>query len=176
MEEVPVQNPRQSAGFLSLLTFSWISNLLRIGSKQPLEERHLFTIESSFQAERLVGDLEREWLAEERKSERNRTKPRLWRAMMRIIPYRDYITVGLLRIFYSITLHLLPLLVWFFLRSISTVSEISYTKTLSFVVGISAVTIAQSLGISQGTFKATMIAIKQKVGMIGLVYKKASIY
>jgi len=175
MEEVPVQNPRQSAGFLSLLTFSWISNVLKLGSKQPLEEKHLLTIETSNQAEKLVGDLEREWLAEERLCEQNRTKPRLWKALMKIIPYRNYISVGLLRIFYSITLHLLPLIMWFFLRSISTESEINYTKTLSFVVGISAVTIARSVGVNQAAFMVEMISIRLKVGMIGLVYKKASI-
>jgi len=89
MEGTPLRNPREKAGFLSLLTFSWMNNVLKLGSKQPLEEKHLFPVETSNQAERLVADLEREWLAEKRASEQNRTKPRLWRAMMRVISCRD---------------------------------------------------------------------------------------
>ena len=174
MEDARVQNPRQTAGFLSLLTFSWISNVLKLGSKQPLEEKHLFSIEASNQTEKLVGVLEREWMAEERASEQKRTKPRLWRAMMRLISYRDYIILGLLRLFYSITFNTLPLIMWFFLRSISSVSEISYGETLSYVIGMSVVSIARSVCVSQAAFKMDMEAVRLKAATIGFVYKKAS--
>ena len=166
MEDAAVQTPRQAAGFLSLLTFSWMNNVLKLDSKQPLEEKHLFPVEPVNQSEKLVGELEKEWLAEERASEQNRTKPRLWRAMMRVISYRDYIILGLLRVFYSVTLNLLPVILWFFLRSISSVS---------FVVAITVVTCARSVCINQSLFKMEVIAIRLKVAVIGLVYKKASI-
>ena len=71
MEDAAVQTPRQAAGFLSLLTFSWMNNVLELGSKQPLEEKHLFPVEPVNQSEKLVGELEKEWLAEERASEQN---------------------------------------------------------------------------------------------------------
>ena len=174
MEDTPVRNPRHEAGFLSLLTFSWINNVLRLGSKQPLEEKHLFTVETSLQAERLVADLEREWLAEERASEQNRTKPCLWRAMMRVIPCRDYVIVAFLRMLYAIAFNIFPLIVWFFLKSISTSSEISYEATLPFVIGISVVVFTITLWSNHGSFKAEIISTKLKVATIGLVYKKAS--
>ena len=166
----------RAAGFFSLLTFSWMNNVLKLGSKQPLEEKDLFPIKASNQAEKLVVDLEREWLEEERVSEQNRTKPRLWKAMMRVISFRNYITVGLLRIFFSTTLHVLPVILWFFLRSISIASEINYTTTFLFVLGISLITIARSLGVNQAMFQVETIAIRLKVATMGLVYKKASIY
>ena len=174
MDDAHGRNPREEAGFFSLLTFSWVSNVLKLGSKQPLEEKHLFTGEASYQTERLVADLEREWLAEERWSEQNRTKPRLWKAMMRVIPCRDYITIASLRFVYMISLHAFPLMIWFFLRSISTASEISYKETLAFTVGISLVAFARSLGTNHGIFKSEMITIRLKVAMIGLVYKRVS--
>ena len=76
MEGTPSRTPKEKAGFLALLTFSWMHNVLKLGRKQPLEEKHLFPVETSNQAERLVADLEGEWQAEERASEQNRTKPR----------------------------------------------------------------------------------------------------
>ncbi len=174
MEDAPVWNPREKAGFLSLLTFSWISHVLKLGSKQPLEEKHLFAVETPYKTERLVAELEREWLAEEKWSEQNRTKPCLWKAMMRVIPYIDYIAMTFLRFCYTIALNFFPLLIWFFLRNISTASEMSYKATLPFVIDISLVAIARSLCLSHGMFKAEMIATRLKAATIGLVYKKAS--
>ena len=170
MADASVQNPRETASFLSLLTFSWLNNVLKLGSKQPLEEEHLLPLEPSFQAEKLIADLEREWMAEERASEQNSTKPRLWRAMMKVISPRDYVTLGLLRVFYSLTMNILPLILWFFLRSIS--SENSYTSALPFVICISLASIARSVFVSQGVFKAERLTIKLKVALTGLVYKK----
>ena len=174
MEGTPVQNPRDQAGFLSQLTFSWINDVLKLGRKQPLEEKHLFAVGTSYQAERLVVDLEREWLAEERASEQNRTKPRLWKAMMRVIPSRDYVTVAFFRASYFIAFNLFPLIVWFFLKSISTSTEISYKSTLPFVIGISLVSFIRTLCSNHGVYKMDMISTKLKVAMTGLVYKKAS--
>ena len=174
MEGTPVRNPRDHPGFLSQLTFSWMNDVLKLGGKQPLEEKHLFAVESSCEAERLVADLEREWLAEGRASEQNRTEPRLWKAMMRAIPCRDYVTVAFLRMFYFIAFNSFPLIVWFFLKSISTSTEISYKATLPFVFGVSLVTFIRTLCANHGVFKMDMISTRLKVALTGLVYKKAS--
>jgi len=173
MDAVPIQKSKRKAGFFSLLTFSWINNVLKLGSNQPLEEEHLFPIETSNQAEKLVGNLEREWLAEERASEQNRTNPRLWRAMMRMVSYRDFVTIGLLRFCCTITLNLLPLLLWFFLRELSTALEISYKTTLPIVFGVIVNTIARSLCFNQAMFRSDIMAIRLRAAVIGLVYKKA---
>ena len=174
MDGTPLQNPREKAGFLSLLTFSWMSNVLKLGSKKPLEEKHLFEVEASDQAERLVADLEREWLAEKRASEDIRTKPRLWKAMMRVISFRDYATVVLIRIFYSLSSNSLPLLLWFFLRSISTASRASYSTTLTFVIGIALTSSVRMFCNTHWIFQVEVIAIRLKVATIGFVYKKVS--
>ncbi|KAJ7381834.1 hypothetical protein OS493_038752 [Desmophyllum pertusum] len=171
-EEAIVNTPKGKASYFSLLTFSWMSDVLKLGSKQPLEEKHLFSIETSNQAERLTRDLEREWLAEERASEQDRTKPRLWRAMVRIIPCRELMTWALLRILYSLASNFLPLIVWFFLRSISTASELSYTTTLPFVLGITLMTGLRTICNGHVVFKVEMMVIRLKVAVIGFVYKK----
>ena len=174
MEGTPLQNPREKAGFLTLLTFSWMSNVLKLGSKKPLEEQHLFEVEASDQAERLVADLEKEWLAEKRASEQNRTKPRLWKAMMRVISCRDYSTVVLIRIFYSLSSNSLPLLLWFFLRSISTASKASYSTTLALVISIALTSSVRMFCNTHWVFKVEVMAIRLKVAVIGFVYKKVS--
>ena len=172
MEGTPLRNPREKAGFLSLLTFSWINNVLKLGSKQPLEEKHLFPVETSNQAEWLAAYLEREWLAEKRASEQKRTKPRLWRAMMRVISCRDYVIVVLIRTLYSLTSNSLPLILWFFLRSISSASKASYSTTLAFVISIALTSSVRMFCNMHWIFKVEVIAIRLKVAVIGFVYKK----
>ena len=174
MEGTLVRDPKDQASFLSQLTASWINDVLKLGSKQPLEEKHLLAIGTSYQAERLAADLEREWLAEERASEQNRKKPRLWKAMMRAIPTRDYVTVAFLRIFYFLAFNLFPLIVWLFLKSISTSTEISYKSTLPIIIGIALVTFIRTVSSNHGILKMDIITTKMKVAMTGLVYKKAS--
>lgn len=93
MEEFKSKNPQSQAGFLSLVTFSWMSGILKLGYRQPLEEKHLFELDTENQAETLVRELEMEWLAEVRSCDSKRTKPRFWRAMMRTISNRDYFTI-----------------------------------------------------------------------------------
>ena len=168
--------PRDKAGFLTLLTFSWISNVLKLGNKQPLEEKHLLAVETSNQAERLVADLEREWLAERRASEQNRTKPRLWKAMMRVIPCKEYVTVVMIRIIYSVSSTSLPLILWFLLRSISTASRINYSTTLAFVIGIALTCSVRMICCSHWLYRAEVMAIRLKVAVIGFVYKKVSYF
>ena len=173
MEDASNKNPRQTAGLISLLTFSWLGDILKLGSKHPLQEKHLIPLERSFQAKDLVDFLQREWSAEVRWSQQTRTKPRLWRAMLRIIPYREYIILTLLRIFYSLSMNLLPLMVWLFLKSISSgSSEISYASCLPLVVCISVTSVARNMFGMHGVFKGEMCSIRFKVAVVGLVYKK----
>ena len=96
--------------------------------------------------------------------------------MMRVIPTRDYITVALLRFCYLITFNVLPFIIWYFLKSVTTASEISYKATMSFVVGISLAAFGRSVCTGHGIIKSEMISTRLKVATIGLVYKKASIY
>ena len=172
MEDASNKNPRKTAGFIS---FS--SDILKLGSKHPLDEKHLFPLERSFQSKDLVDFLEREWSAEVRWSQQTRTKPRLWRAMLRIIPYREYIILALLRMFYSLSMNLLPLMVWLFLKSISSgSSEISYASSLPFVVCISVTSVARYIFVTHGLFKGEMCSVRFKVAVVGLVYKKVFIF
>ena len=169
-----VQNPRETAGYMSLLTFSWINNVLKLGSKIPLEEKHLHPTETASEAERLVDALENEWMAEERKCEARRTKPCLWRVLIRIIPSRDIIIMGVLRILWSITVNIFPWFLWMFLKSIVTPSENSYASTLPFVLCLLAASIVRTLLVNQGLIKADVVGIRLKAAVISLVFKRVS--
>ena len=170
----PVQNPRETAGFLSLLTISWMDNVLKLGSKIPLEEMHLHPTETASEAEGLVKALEIEWMAEERKCELRRTKPSLWRVLIRIIPSKDIIVMGVLRILWSITMNIFPWVLWLFLKSIATPSQNSYASTLPFVLCLLLTSMVRTVLVNQGLMKADVVGIRLKAAVISLVYKRVS--
>ena len=69
-------------------------------------------------------------------------------------------------------MHALPLLIWYFLRSISTGTGISYKTSLPFVIGIFLVAMMRTAVQSKAIFKAQVLAIRLKVSVVGLIYKK----
>ena len=175
MEELSVKNPKNQAGFLSSLTFSWMTGILKLGYKKPLEEKHLFEVDSEFHAEKLVADLEMEWLAEQRSCHARKTKPRFWRAMMRTISSKAYLVIMILRILYSLCFSGMPLLIWFFLKTIaSTDSQESFLKILPLVLSFALVSMIKSFSLIHLVFKGETAAIKLKASMIGLVQKRVS--
>ena len=175
MEELSVKNPKNQAGFLSSLTFSWMTGILKLGYKKPLEEKHLFEVDSEFHAEKLVADLEMEWLAEQRSCHARKTKPRFWRAMMRTISSKAYLVIMILRILYSLCFSGMPLLIWFFLKTIaSTDSQESFLKILPLVLSFALVSMIKSFSLIHLVFKGETAAIKLKASMIGFVQKRVS--
>ncbi|KAK2548536.1 ABC transporter C family member 3 [Acropora cervicornis] len=177
MEDLSVKNPQNQAGFLSSLTFSWMTGILKLGYKQPLEEKHLFELDSEYHAEKLVADLEMEWLAEQRSCNTRKTKPRFWRAMMRTFSNKAYLVMIILRILYSLCFSGMPLLIWFFLKTIaSTGSRESFVKILPLVLSFALMPMIKSFSSIHLVFKSETAAIKLKTSMIGLAIEDVGVY
>ena len=152
-----------------------MTGILKLGYKQPLEDKHLFEVDSEYQAEKLVEDLEMEWLAEQRSCDARKTKPRLWRAMMRTIPNKAYLVFITLRILYSLCLCGMPLLIWLFLKTIASKdSRESFAKILPLVLSFALVPMIKSFSLIHVVFKGETAAIQLKASMIGLVHKRVS--
>ena len=163
---------KRKCGFVLAENFLLLNDTLKLGSKQPLDDSLLFPVGTFDKAERLMTELEREWLAEERATVHQGKKSHLWRAMMRTTSQRDYIILALLRLCDSLIFNALPFLIWYLLKSISTGSGISYKTFLPFVTGISLATITRTALLTQAYFKVGTLAIRPKFAVVGLVYKK----
>ena len=111
MADISVTNPRENAGLFSRRILSWLNDTVKLGSKQPLDDSLLFPVGTFNKADRLMTELEREWLAEERATVHRGKKSLLWRAMMRTTSQRDYIILALLRLCDSLIFNALPFLI-----------------------------------------------------------------
>lgn len=59
--------PEEEAGPVSLLLFSWVTGLLRVGHRQTLEAGDLWDVHSQDSAAKVAAVLDRQWAAQRRK-------------------------------------------------------------------------------------------------------------
>ncbi|KAK9870543.1 hypothetical protein WA026_008105 [Henosepilachna vigintioctopunctata] len=62
--------PKQNAGFLSLLTFSYLLGFLRNSKRKEIEEHDLFNVMDTFQSKKLGDDLEKQWKLQKAKKDK----------------------------------------------------------------------------------------------------------
>ena len=120
------QSPMENANIFSLLFFWWMNDTLKFGSKRPLQDEDLFPLEDELKAltEVLVNKLEIEWYKENDSCARKNKRPRLWKVMFKMFSHKKYLIFAAVKLIHSLSNVLLPVMVWFFLRSLSEGNKI----------------------------------------------------
>ena len=164
------QNPKGNANFLSLLFFCWMEKVLRLGSTKTLDSDDLFPLLPEDQSKRLVEKLSGKWADERGSSALAGRSPRLWKAFLRFVPIRSYVTLVVLRLLVSGSYVMLPLLTWYFLRSLAQASDRA-TASL-YIVGLCVAALVRALVITHANYFCDLWGMRLKVAAIGLVYRK----
>ena len=167
-------NPKGTANFLSLVFFWWMEKVLRLGSKKTLGTDDLFPLLPEDQSKKLVDSLGTKWTEESGEGQLEGRKPRLWKAFVKFVPIRAYVTLVLFRLLISMSCVVFPLLAWFFLRSLTNVSSLDYTSASLCILGIGVSTLVRALVIHHSNYFCDLWGLRLKVAAIGLVYRKVS--
>ena len=162
----------ESANIFSLLFFWWMNDTLRLGSKRPLQDEDLFVLQDDFKTEVLVEKLEVEWHKECYTCHCKNKRPRLWRVMFKVFSFKNYLVLAAVKFTHSVTNILLPVMVWFFLTSLSEHSSMDQYSTVKYVVGICLITVVKGLSQHHSFFLAGMCGMRLRASAIGLIYKK----
>lgn len=166
------KSPMEKANIFSLLFFWWMNDTLKLGSKRPLQDEDLFPLQDEFKTEALVDKLETEWYKESDSCARKNKHPRLWKVMFSMFSYKKYFILATVKLTHSVSNILLPVMVWFFLRSLSENANISQASTTLRIIGISAVTVVKGMSHHHSFFLGGICGIQLKVSVIGMIYKK----
>jgi len=169
-------HPYSSANWLSRLTVHWMSNVLQLGSKRPLEKKDIFSVRTEDSMDQLVDKLESEWKEEIINSSTTGCKPRLWKALSRVFSWKEYTLLFALKVLRFLSTIFLPTLLWFFLLDLEKESQGNYSaSSFIFVTGIIVLAMMKGLSKNHSTAVAYILGNRLKVSCIGLVYKKVSI-
>ena len=169
-------HPYNSANWLSRLTVHWMSNVLQLGSKRPLEKKDLFSVRTEDSMEQLVDKLESEWKKEIINCSPTGCKPRLWKVLSRMFSWKENTLVLVLKVLRFLSAIFLPILLWFFLLDLEKKSEGGYSaSSFIFITGIICLAIMRGLPKNHSSAITEMMGNRLKVACIGFVYKKVSI-
>ena len=169
-------HPYKSASWLSVITVGWMSGILRLGSKRPLEKKDIFPVRTEDSMEHLVAKLESEWKQEIIGSLTTGCKPRLWKALIRMFTWKEYTVMFVLKLFRFLSTVFLPMLMWFFLSDFEQKMQGGYSaSSFLYVTGIVVLAFIKGLSKNHSSAKSEIWGKQLKVSCIGLVYKKVSI-
>ena len=166
------QSPMENANIFSLLFFWWMNDTLKFGSKRPLQDEDLFPLQDEFKTEALVHKLETEWYKENDSCALKNKHPRLWKVMFRMFSHKKYLIFAAVKLIHSLSNILLPVMVWFFLRSLSEGTNFNQASTALRIIGISVVTVVKGMSHHHVFFLGGIYGIQLKVSVIGMIYKK----
>ena len=168
------QNPKDKANWLSIIFFWWMNDVLKLGNKRPLTEEDLFHLPEDYKAEILVEEAERYWLEELKRSQSRKKKPSLWKAMVRLIPWKSGVLMTILKTLETLSVVFLPLCLWFVLKTLNDGPDLDM-KFASMCVGLLGLTsLIKALTTYHYDYLTELWGLKLKVALIGLVYKKVS--
>ena len=138
-------------------------------------EEDLFHLPEDYKAEILVEEAERYWLEELKRSQSRGKKPRLWKAMVRLIPWKSGLIMIILKTLESLSFVFLPLCLWLVLKTLNEGLDLDRMKFVSMYVALLGLTsLIKALTTHHYDFLTELWGLKLKVALIGLVYKKVS--
>ena len=168
------QNPRDGANWLSIIFFWWMNDVFKLGNKRPLTEEDLFHIPEDYKAETLVEEAERYWLEELKRGQSRRKKPRLWKALVRLIPWKSGLIMIILKTLESLSVVFLPLCLWLVLKTLNEGPDLDMKFVSMYVALLGLTSLIKALTTHHYEYLTELWGLKLKVALIGLVYKKVS--
>ena len=146
--------------------------MLKLGNKRSLSDQDLLPLLEDQRAELLVGKAEKNWLRELEERQLRNKKPRLWKALVAIIPWRSAMTMLTLLVLRSLSFSLLPLCLWLLLKVLNDGSELNTKFAFSYVALLGAMSVVKAVTTQHYDYLTELWGLKLKVALIGLVYKK----
>lgn len=169
------KNQRDGASWLSIILFWWMNDLLRLGSNRPLTEEDLFPLLEGYKAEAVVRKAEECWLDELKKSQSENKKPQLWKAMLRLIPWKSAVMIIVLRTFWALSFAFQPVSLWLLLKTWNDEPNMDMKLAIISVVLLGTATLVKVISTHHYDYLTELWALKLKVALIGLVYKKVNL-
>ena len=169
-------SPEYQAGFLSILTFQWMSPIMTTGYRRPLEPNDIWLVNPNRSMDVLVGRLADSF---ERRRARGDRYPLLW-ALYETVK-REFWIGGACSLLSSVVQVLAP----FTLRYLITFAQEAYLaqsghgtgpaigQGMGLVVGILIMQILQSLGTSHFIYRGFMVGAQIRALLIVMIFEKS---
>ncbi|KAJ6184684.1 ABC transporter family protein [Penicillium mononematosum] len=171
----PIVSPKSKVGFLSLLTFDWITPMMVTGYKRLLEERDIWKVNPN----RAVGPLTQKFDAAFQQRVTAGTKSPLLGALHETFKFEFWFS-GFCALIYSTLQILAPFVLRYLIQFATDVYEAKphqatppMSHGIGLVVGVTAMQIIQSVAASHFLYQGMMLGGQSRGVLTGMIYEKA---
>ena len=168
------ENPRKNANILSILSFWWVREILVIGNKRPLENDDLFPLLDEDKTLNSTETLQQTWNEEtaKRVPGKKGNGYRLFRALVRMFPWTDYVYVLTLVLLYSICKVLQPAFLSLLLQELMKGPVEERWWKYIYSAGICLSQLGNVMFGYQIPYNAALISLRWKSASVAVIYKK----
>ena len=170
-----VSNPKENATLFSLLTFSWLNNLLKQGSQRALENDDLPPLLKEDDNEALTKKLEKEWSRNCKASRTTETwikTATLWRALWNLVPASEKVLVLSLALTHIVLRLLQPLFLIGLLAELMKEPLGDGRRIYLSASGVCLSTWFIAISKCHCDYRSSMIGMRVRSALQGVIYKK----
>ncbi|XP_028400456.1 multidrug resistance-associated protein 4-like [Dendronephthya gigantea] len=163
------------ANFVSKLTLWWIVDLLWKGNKNPLNLNDLYHVDKEDRAERRSGRLGKIWRDEKTFANQKQRKPKLWKAMIRYITWKEY---GVVSFWCFSAVSGAVFFRYLVLKLMEAVNDNiandmrSKYACIVYLWGMIIASLVGSFSMRHFNLNTSLLGIKSRAAVLGLIYQK----
>ncbi|OQR88954.1 ATP-binding Cassette (ABC) Superfamily, partial [Thraustotheca clavata] len=158
--------PQQLGGCWSSVFFSWLTPLLDLGNKRPLEFNDLYQLNPNDQAVNVSSSFQQYW-----EQELGKSTPRLWRALAKAFGW-PFAYAGLLKLVHDSLQFVGPLVIKLIIEFLSDPNA-DVKMGMVYVAAIFVSGIVQSFALRQYFFLCFETGLRLRSAVVTAVYQKS---
>ena len=168
-------NPKENASLLSLLTFSWLNDLLKRGNQRALENDDLPPLLEEDKNQALTKNLENDWSRNCKPELTTKTwirSAKLWRALWNLVPTSEKALVLTLAFTHIVLRLLQPLFLIGLLAELMKESSGDRRWIYLSASGVCLSTWLIAISKCHCDYRSSMIGMRVRSALLGVIYKK----
>lgn len=170
-DEKHISHPLSTANIFSILTFGWMNGVLRTGNERPLEHSDFLPLHENDRASDWTERLRDQWNCDVERCNKEGTKPKLWKTVLKIISLRQICIAWSLISLESVGRVMQPLLIGILVQFLR--NGANQDPTILYVCAALMASNGLLYNLSHtGNFYVELIGMKLRSALQGIVYHK----
>ena len=163
-------HPLITANFLSILTFWWMNGIFRKGNKRPLDQSDFLPLHHQGRTRDLTERLQKQWNNDIQKCNEERTEPKLWKSVMKMISFKEFCVSLSLIFLESVAQIMQPLLIGILVHILG--SRNASPVYLYLFAGLMTLNGLLYIFTNLSYFHLELLGMKLRSALQGLIYLK----
>ena len=166
----------EKLGFVSLLLFQWMNDVMKTGNKRALEEGDFVPLSKENTSQSATELLNKKWKEELTKSIGKKKRPKLWKSIVKMISPGETAVIACGSVLFAIGSLLSPLLIGYLISMLMEPEKhgnnILRGCMLATATAVNA--LVGSIGMQHYNYAGELLGIRLSTAVKGLVYQKVS--